>query len=429
MKGYIAMQRSIKINDNISLHHIPVSKLKTTTVSAFIHRPLSESEASYNALLPHVLNRGCALCPNMELSAKYLESLYDASFSAAGTRIGEDHIMYFVGETICDRFTPDNEPLTERLTALLLSVIFEPVIKDGAFDTEVVAQEKNNAINRINALINDKRSYASMRCQTEMCKGTPFAVSKLGTKEGIEGISAADLYAHYKRIINSSVIDFYVSGDTDIDAVADKIRAFTADIEFTEAAVPETAKLVKDAEVNYVTEHMDVTQGKLAIGFRTDSVVSDKDAAAMTVFNSVFGAGAHSKLFNNVREKLSLCYYASSQLEQFKGFCVVNAGIEFENYQKAFDETLVQLEDIKNGRISDLEFESSVKAIINSYNSYDDNQLAMQLYFLREKIGGTQLDIAERIDAIKAVTKADVANAAKKLVLDTVYFLAGKEND
>ena len=123
-----------------------------------------------------------------------------------------------------------------------------------------------------------------------------------------------------------------------------------------------------------------------------------------------------------IRDRLSLAYYASSQLDKFKGLCIVNAGIEFENYQKALDETLVQLEDIKAGKISDLEFDSSINAIVNSYNSYLDDQFSLQLYYLDEEIAGTDMDISQRIDAIKSVTKNAVMHAAQKLKLDTVYF-------
>ena len=140
----------------------------------------------------------------------------------------------------------------------------------------------------------------------------------------------------------------------------------------------------------------------------------------------MFGAGAHSKLFNNVREKLSLAYYASSQLEKFKGMMIVNAGIEFENFQKAKDEILVQLEEIKKGNISDFEFDASIKTIVNAYNSYYDDQRALVSLHLSNSVVGTNTEISEYIENISKVTKEDVVRVARKLQLDTVYFLAGK---
>ena len=176
-----------------------------------------------------------------------------------------------------------------------------------------------------------------------------------------------------------------------------------------------------------MTEEMNVAQGKLSIGFLTNVQPTDPDYDALVVFNSVFGAGAHSKLFNNVREKLSLAYYASSQLERFKGMITVNAGIEFENYQKAYDETLAQLEEIKKGNITDHEFRSSKIALINSYNSYYDDQRALATTNMMCRVAGRDRSISEMIAAVEKVTVDDVVAVSDKLQLDTVYFLKGAE--
>ena len=419
------MLETININSNIRLKYIPMTKLKTTVLGVYIHRSLNEKDASMNALLPYVLKRSSKLCPTMEDFSKYLENLYGASLGTAVLKRGDDQVLYFDAEAISDKYTPNNEPLLAKLTELMLSVLFEPA--DGCFNDEIVAQEKNNAINRINALVNDKRTYASIRCQEEMCKGENFAISRLGTIDGINEITPQSLYDYYKSIITSSVIDFYVCGDADITAAADKIREYTSKLSFTEASVPKTSVLTGSSEVKNVTDRMEVTQGKLAIGFKTNITPESDGYPALVVFNSVFGAGAHSKLFNNVREKLSLAYYASSQLERYKGLLVINAGIEFKNFQKAYDESLVQLEEIKKGNISDLEFESSIKAITNSYQSTFDDQRALATFFLSESIVGTNETIPQKLEKINKVTKEDVADIAKKLELDTVYFLTGKE--
>jgi predicted Zn-dependent peptidase len=260
-----------------------------------------------------------------------------------------------------------------------------------------------------------------------MCKGEAFAISRLGNAEDIEKITPAELYEYYSKIITSSVIDIYICGDADIEAVSKTVKSYTDKLEFTPAKITKTEILRKTADKNDVVERMDVAQGKLSIGFRTNITQEDKDFAALRVFNSVFGAGAHSKLFNNVREKLSLAYYASSQLEKYKGLLVVNAGIEFVNFQKAYDETLVQLEEIKKGNISELEFNSSINAILNSLESCYDDQRMLQNFYLEENITGTNSDIETLKKQIKAVTVEDVVAVSKKLELDTVYFLTGKE--
>lgn len=419
---------TVKINNNINLNFISMTKLKTTSVGVYIHRPLNRKEASYNALLPMVLKSASRLYPTREDIAAHLDNLYGATMGSAAIKMGEDHIIYFDAETISDKYTPNGERLLSELLKLLMSVIFDPKASDGRFDEKIVEQERKNVIDKIDAFINDKRQYASSRCQAETARGTDFEIMRFGDKETLSKITAKDLYDYYKSIINSSVIDIYVCGDADIKEAEKAVREYTQNIQFTDGAVTKTEIISRDIDkLNEVTERMDVAQGKLAMGYITNIKPKDHDSYALTVFNSVFGAGAHSKLFNNVREKLSLAYYASSQLEKLKGMLIVNAGIEFENFEKARDEVKLQLEDIKNGNITEHEFTSSINAIVNTCNSYYDDQRALATFYLSEAVAGTNRSLDEYIENIKKVTVEDVIAVAKKLQLDTVYFLAGKE--
>lgn len=421
--------RTININSNIRLYYIPMTKLKTTTVGVYIHRPLNTEEASMNALLPYVLKRGCKKCRNLMEISKYLENLYGATFGTSVLKCGDDQILYFDAETISDKFAPKSELLLSELTALIFSVIFEPVTENGAFLADVVEQEKKNAVDRIEALMNDKRSYAALRCSEEMCRGENFAVSRLGNSQDIQKITPKALYDYYERIITSSVIDVYICGDAEINNIEETIKNCTSKLKFEPAEISRTNILKNDAAPKNVTEKMDVAQGKLSIGFRTNTAPTDADYPALMIFNSIFGAGAHSKLFNNVREKLSLAYYASSQLEKYKGLLIVNAGIEFKNFEKAHNESLAQLEEIKNGNISELEFSSSVSSVLNALESYYDDQRQMQNFFMREKVAGSDKDIELLKKQIQGVTVEDVVKVSRKLELDTIYFLTGKEEN
>ncbi|MCX7715500.1 MAG: insulinase family protein [Clostridia bacterium] len=420
------MINTIKINSNISLHYIPMQKLKTTSLGLYIHRDLTAEEASKNGLIPYVLKRGCKLCKDSGEIARYLENLYGASMDAGVLKKGEDQILGFNFESISDKYAPQGEKLLYALTDLLLSVVFEPIVENGGFRAEFVEQEKRNVKDMIQSLVNDKRSYASWRCVEEMCKGEPMGVYKMGTVDGVDAVDEKSLYEHYKRIITSSVIDIFICGDADDAQIAEKIRSYTDKIQFSEAIYPKVDIRGQKGEIKRIRDEMDVTQGKLSIGFRTNIKATEKEYWGLMVANSIFGGGAHSKLFNNVREKLSLAYYASSQLEKFKGLMLVNSGIEFENFEKAYDETLLQLESIKKGEISEKEFQSSISAILNALESYYDNQRYMEDLYLGENILGNKYDIEYMKEQVKKVTVADVVAAANKIELDTVYFLAGK---
>ena len=418
------MLKVIPINDNITLNYIPMDKLKTTTLGMYIHRPLKKEEASYNAILPHVLKRGNKVLKNTREIATYLENLYGAKFSAGISKKGDSQILCFEGETISDKYVASGEKPVAGLLKLILDSVFA---QNDSFSEDVFEQERTNSITKIENIINDKRVYAIYRCQEEMSKGDPFCVPRLGYKDDMKKMTKAELYDYYKELVISSKIDIFVSGDADISEVEAEVRKAVSGYQFKKAEMPKSSVLKRKDKVNNVTERLDVTQGKLAIGFLTDVAPNDDDYYKMVVANAVFGGGAQSKLFNNVREKLSLAYYAGSMLDKYKGMLLVNAGIEFENFQKAYDETLVQLEEVKNGNISDLEIESSKKFLINSLVATYDDQMALISFYLNQKVAGTQKEIDECIKKVALVTKEDVKEVIKKVHLDTVYFLAGKE--
>ena len=420
------MLETFQINANCSLYYIPMKRLKTTTLGIYIHRALNAEEASMNALLPYVLKRGSRLLKTSADMAKYLENLYGASCSVGVVKKGEDQILCFDAESISDRYAPNHEPLTRRLLELFMSMLFEPLVENDGFLPSYVEQEKKNAIDRIQGLINDKRTYAQIRCLREMCEGKAAAISKLGTVEGIEKITPQSLYTYYKKLLRESRIEIFVCGDANISEIQSALSVFPSPA--ATAAVPRCGIFTREGELKRVTDHLDVTQGKLSLGFRTNISSDDPDFWGLMVGNSIFGSGAHSKLFNNVREKLSLCYYASSQLERFLGLLFVNAGIEFQNFQKAYDEILVQLRAVQSGDISDFEFSSSVNALLNSYESLYDDQRYMQSFYLGEQLAGTNYEISDYINRIKKVTKEDVVRAMNRISLDTVYFLTGKED-
>lgn len=416
-----------QINSNITLYYIPMEKLKTTTFGVYIQRPLTKEEVSLNAVLPSVLKRGCKAATDSVQVAHMLENLYGAELNVGVTKKGENHLLLLDAETIADKYAPEGEALSREVMGLLFSMLLEPVLENGVFRKDFVEQEKKNAIDRIQSMINDKRTYAYHRCMEEMCKGEAFELSSLGDIADVEAITPETLYAHYQKIITSSKIDIFVCGAAEPAEIAAAVQEKIKGISFSAPPMVKTEILKRDTGIREVQEKMEVTQGKLSIGFRTNIAPTEKDLYALVVANSVFGAGTHSKLFNNVREKLSLAYYASSQLEKSKGLMVVNAGIEFENFQKAYDETMAQFQAVQAGNVTDMEFDSSIKTIINSLDSYYDNQRYMRAFYLDQMLAGTNCDIETYKQNILQVTKEDVVRVFQNIEPDVVYFLTGRE--
>ena len=165
---------------------------------------------------------------------------------------------------------------------------------------------------------------------------------------------------------------------------------------------------------------------KLSLGFRVNIDVNTDDYYKMLVYNGILGGGVQSKLFQNVREKNSLAYYAFSRFDKIKTVMGISSGIEIENYQKALDTILEQVEDMKRGNISEYEYNTTLKTLENSLNSMKDEQAQMLDFNYTGILTGNNRTLEEVIENMKKVTISDVVNIADKVELDTIYFMTGK---
>ena len=170
---------------------------------------------------------------------------------------------------------------------------------------------------------------------------------------------------------------------------------------------------------------MDVAQGKLCMGFVTPITNRAPEFPAMQVMNTIFGSGMTSKLFMNVREKLSLCYSIGSSYYGTKGIVTVSAGIDFDKEQLTREEVLRQLDACRRGDITESELKAAKEALLSSLRATNDSPGAIEGFYATAALSGLAFNHEEYMTAVEAVTLEDVVAAAKQLTLHTTYFLKG----
>lgn len=408
----------------VFLTHLPAKKFKTNLLSAQFVVPLRRETASAHALLAAILRRGTASCPDMGALAARLDQLYGARIDYTVRKKGEAQCVGFVASLIDDCFAPGGERLLEPAAALLGELICRPVTRDGLFLEEYFESEKTNLIDAIRSILNDKRSYADSRLLQEMCTGEPYGVPRLGNEQITAALHSQLLFEAYRDLISTSRLEIFYSGSAERSRVEDALRAALADLPRKDLVpLPELAPHALPEEPRFITERLDVTQGKLGMGFSCGS----DDAAALLLGNTLFGGSSNSKLFLNVREKLSLCYYASSLFHRQKGLITVSSGIEFENYQRAYDEIMAQLKAVQKGELEAWELEAARSTLLNAYASMGDSQGKLENFFLGQAATGRNETPEMLAEQIRAVAPERIFEAMSTVKLDTVYFLQGKE--
>ena len=412
------------------LRTVHTNKFKSAYLSVTLLAPLEPETAAANALIPSVLRRGTAAHPDMESLSAALDELYGGAIEPAVRRKGETQCVGFVASFLDDAYALNGEKILESAAALLGELLLRPYTQDGIFCPDYTAGERANLIDRIRGQINDKRSYATHRLIQLMCGEEAFGTDKLGDETTAAAITPASLWQRYQDLLRTAAVEVYYCGSAQPERVEAALRSALSGLPVNEArVVPDCeVRIHAGTQPRVVEEALDVTQGKLAMGFRTGGITCwEEEYPALAMCSAVFGGTTLSKLFLNVREKLSLCYYASSMLEKLKGLMLVSSGIEFDKYQTARDEILAQLEAVRRGEIADWELEGARRTLISGHLATLDDQARQEEFWLGQAAAGLDTTIQELAGQFETITREQVAQAARKLELDTIYFLKGKE--
>ena len=392
---------------------IQTKKFKTNVYALYLTIPMKSEDITYNALIPTILKRGCEKYTDQLKISKKLEEMYDATLGIGISKTGNNEVLKFYIESLNNNYIPENEDLSKTSIEMLLNIVMHPLIINGKFDEDYVRQEKENLKKVIHSRKDNKDTYANNRLLEEMFKEQPFGQYKFGKIEEIEKITSEKLYQKYKELISKSKKNLYIVGDiSDLDIERYQIKEKENDI-IKEFPVTKTVK------EKIVKESGDVTQGKLVIGLNTPNIENEKIA----LYNTILGRGANSKLFLNVREKEGLAYSAGSTYLKRNNTILIISGIEITKYDKAIEVIKKQLEDIKNGNITEKEMKDAKQFINSGLNLINESSENMIEYDFDKELYSEEKDIEKYRAKIEKITKNDIEEIAKQITINTIYFL------
>ena len=405
------------------------SRFKTTLISFNFYLPLKKESVANNALLPFLLTTCGKKYPDFSRLNYKLSKLYGAELCASAEKIGDFQLLKIGISVIDDKYALDtDESICTQACEMLLSLIFEPSVQNGSFLREDVEREKRKAIEHIRGELSDKRVYARTRMTEEMFKGKPYGIPKCGKKQDVEKVTGESLYNAWENMLKSAFVRVNVISSSLPENLFKNISsAFenTVRENITDCRLNTPAR--KAVKVKNIVERMEVNQGKLVMGFTSRMHGNDEQTAPLLVMCDIFGGGPYSRLFTNVREKMSLCYYCQASCVRVKGILSVDSGVDESNTEKAQQEIMNQLEIMKNGDFSDFEFESSKKSIIDSLKSYDDSPYAIDIWYSLKIASDTPISPQEMTQLVSRVDKKAVKDAANGIFLNTVFCLLPKK--
>lgn len=413
-----------KIADGVYFSSITDKRYKKNLISVAFSTQLSEDTATENVIVPVLLTKCNSKLPTYKAFNNKMSRLYASGIGGTAGRQYDLQTISFGAYYLDDIYALSGEKMTGIMTDILIDCLTSPVTENGVFSEKFVELEKKTVIDNIETAINDKRSYAIERAMKTICKGEPASVCSYGTVEKAKLITPDSAYKAYRRMLETMPCEIICTGCSDFDGVAEKFaaafeKAGRHDIENTTIALSPVKTQTEE-----VTERLTVNQSKLVLGFKSHS----DDDAALVLLQKIFGGTTSSKLFRNVREKMSLCYYCSAARNDLKGIMLVNSGVENENIEKTKEAVIDQLEEIKNGNFTNEDINFAEMAIKNDFKSVADSAGNVSNWYFDCIRKNDIVTPEEKLGRYLGVSKERIIAAAKSMVLDSVYVLTGNEN-
>lgn len=414
----------ITLRPGVTLRCLRDTRFKHSCLSLQFVRPMAKDEAALGALVPAVLLRGTKSAPDLRAITHKLDDLYGAVIGPLVRRVGDYHATGLFCSFISDRFAMDGDRIFVPLVRFLEQLLLEPVTENGCFRKEYIAGEKKNLIAAIESRKNDKRTYANSQMLKKMCAADPLGIPRMGEAEQVRAITPEAAWEYYKKLLRTSPLSLFYVGDAEPQVVAAALQPLADRLERCCLELPPQTPYRHSPEGDY-TETMDVSQGKLSMGFVTSTTIRDPGFAAMQICNTLFGGGMTSLLFTNIREKLSLCYDIGSSYNGSKGIVAVSAGIDCDKYQLVRQEILNQLDLCRRGEFTDQQLNAAKQAVISSLRGTHDSPGSIENYYSSAALSGLPMTPTQYMEAVEQVTAQQVVEAANDLRLHTCYFLKG----
>ena len=409
------------IKNNVSLTFLPNEKFKRNRISISFIMPNDKEKATMYAVLPTLMERGYEDYPDMCMFSKKLNQMYGASFSATTSVVGQNRVLRFTIQGIKNEYCLNGEDLLAEMTDVLLGVIFRPCVEEGGFISDWLEVEKVKLREEIEGEINDKRGYCVKMAQRKFFKDSKNGVERLGYLEEVDNINPTDLYNCYREMLANSTVEIFVTAQQDNAITAKFAQAFAGSENSGNAILP--IEVMEKTEAEIYSEAMNIVQGKVCLFYTSERKLTEEERYHMLVASAIYGGTASSRLFKNVREKQSLCYYCAAAYNGFTGSMRVDSGVEHQNCDKVVEAVQKELNDIINGEITEKEIAETKLVLLNSLDAVQDGLHGLEAWYLNEAIRGTWTAPEQVKESVQAVTAQQIKDVLSLLHLNVVYKL------
>ena len=410
-------------NESFNLYTVKTDKFKTCHMEIIFYNNLDSELITKENVLADIISYTNKKYNKRKLVVEHLEDLYNANFYSTTSRIGNVRTINFLYDFIDPVYT--EKLYLKDVISFPFEMLFNPNIKADEFDEKALKLSKNKIHADIKSIKESPLSYAIKRSLIKTNKNMPASNMIVGNIKDLNKINSTNLYDFYKYFMNNYKCDIFLLGNLNMDKINIMIKELFLN---NTIKVNELNPFVNN-DINYrlkdIVEKDSFEQSTLINLFTINNISEYEQNYVMPVFNSIFGSGSlTNKLYQNLREKNSLCYNVASLYHKYDNLLIVATGIDAKNKNKSTRLIKKSLKEMVNAKFTKEDVENAIKNVINGLKaSLDSPNSILDNYFFYT-ISNSPL-IKDKIDNIDKVTKKDIVELAKKIKLITIYLMEG----
>lgn len=411
--------------NSFNVHTIKTDKFKTSHVEVIFRDIANKDEMGAYSFLADMLSQSSKTYPRKKDLITRFEELYKIIVYATTLRVG--NVLDF--HVSLDFINPDyinDKNYVEEVIKTLFDIIENPNVTNDEFDLKTFNIVKERLKREINSLKENPMKQSIKEAFKAMNTDTPTSYELLGNLESLEKITPSSLYKTYKNLRKNFKVDIFLIGNLEMDDTVSLIKKYFKNRYIIENKLD---LMVDNKEIKrLVVKSMasDNVQANLVMIFNLKKLTEIEKNITFNVFNYLYGSGGlTSKLYQSIREKNSLCYAISSMYLKYDKLLLVHISLEQANVKKATSLVKKELKNMQVGNFTEEELKDAINNMIISLDMAQDNNVSIINNYVFHVFDNLPMP-EERVEMFKNIKKEDVISVAKKVKLNTIFTLEGR---
>lgn len=253
--------------------------------------------------------------------------------------------------------------------------VMSDMFLNSKFDENDVLKERGVILEEINMYDDEPEEHVSDMLQNSIWKNTPLGHPILGYADTIKNFDSDKIKQYFKKHYRTDNTVISVAGNFKSDEMLRKIQSAFGEWKSTEKSEKLPATTLYSQ--SFTSEKKDTEQLHVNIAFPCEKR-DGKMKYPIVAFNTLFGGGMSSLLFQKIREEHGLTYSIFSYSSAFEstGIFVIYLSLNPSQLKQVFELIFTECEQLKKTGINDELLKKTKTQLISNFIMGNESSLS-----------------------------------------------------